>query len=149
MSTLAQETANKIASTCFGHDGEFFPKKCYQIVRDALIAAAAEKEKELAALKERVSILNTTCECHRKVIEQDEEQHSADLLAIAEMSIASHRQYTAKALTWNGGKEPEEPTADSILREFREKKAHRETVCKEHGVHLCGTCFPNEKGVRK
>ena len=42
----AQVAANKIASTCFGRDGEFFPKKCYQIVRDALLAAALQSAVE-------------------------------------------------------------------------------------------------------
>lgn len=84
--------------------GENFPRGSGHCANDLapLIVAAREQEQELAAMKE---------------------QHPADLREIAEMAIASHRQYTAKALAWNGGKEPEEPTADSILAAFREQKA--------------------------
>lgn len=87
------------------------------------------------------------------------EQHSVDLREVVEMAIEAQRQYTAKALTWNGGKEPQEPTPDSILREFREKK---QTLCSECGKPEQDSCHMRygndldnpvkhqfEKGVRK
>ena len=77
----------------------------HDISKQHLMEEIEQLKKELAAMKE---------------------QHSAALREVAEMAIVGHRQYTAKALTWNGGKEPEEPTADSILAAFREKQQKAE-----------------------
>ena len=85
------------------------------------LALAEAQEKGLAALRWQVSILKTTCECHCKVIEEDEKQHSADLLAIAELAIRTCE---------NSGYIPAIQPSD-ILREFREKKAKAASEPKE------------------
>ena len=61
---------------------------------DPILAAAREQEKELAAMKE---------------------QHSTDLRDVAEMAIHGCKRSVEKLCDY--------PTADSIVREFREKKA--------------------------
>lgn len=99
---------------------------------DPILDAAREQAQELAAMKEP-----GPCGLHpRKYTDMNinligQCALCADLRAVAEMAIVAANRGL-------------KPTADSIVREFREKQ-HRETVCKVHGKHLCAECFPLEQ----
>ena len=118
---------------------------------DPILALAEAQEKELEKATGQLDIIQRECEGEddaflandygglgweqekpvttvrtiRQELAAMKEQHSADLREIAEMAIAKESEYwRAFQGYWDYGlPKPTEITADSIVREFREKKS--------------------------